>query len=118
MAKNFLNSEEKVWVDILKFKYRSFNLSSHYIPQNYSWLFRFLCRTAQIIRPHTWIKFINPHATRFFNNPWYFETQLALKPAFLNMDLDVGNLDISKLINETRWDMDKIRMIFSFWYLS
>lgn len=75
-------------------------------------LYRGLYRNALHIRPFLWIKSINPSLTSFFNDPWYFECPLALKPTYVNMDIDHANLHISDLLTDNTWNINLLYTIF------
>ncbi|XP_039119691.1 uncharacterized protein LOC120255989 [Dioscorea cayenensis subsp. rotundata] len=115
MAKNLfnlLNKHENIWVDIVCLKYGDFNFWTMKPPPNCSAFFRGLCYNANVLKPFLWINCLNPSVTSFLYHPWLFETPLAFKPVFLNMNIFVDDFQISELLDNDSWNLDTLNCLF------
>ena len=47
-----------------------------------------------VLKLYLWMNYVNPNSTSFMNDYWWFETPLAFKPIFVNMEIDFNNFQI------------------------
>lgn len=96
--------DDSIWVGILINKYEKINIWNDTIPAKCSWFFRGLCHSVSFIKKHCKMNSVNPEATSFLWDPWLFDMHVALKPPYLNMDLDIGQINLIDLITGNQWD--------------
>lgn len=68
--------------------------------------------TASILKPHCWIKTVNPSCTSLLYDPWYGEISLAYKPTYINMNLDLNLLNCSDFCSDNKWDLHRLIDLF------
>lgn len=107
-----LNKHNVWWVSIMDLKYGAFNIWTGKIPSKYSWFFRGMYRNAYHIKPLLWMNTINSTLISFLNDPWYFEIPIAYKPTYLNIDIDIDNMQISDLISDNKWNINQLQNNF------
>ncbi|XP_039129310.1 uncharacterized protein LOC120265457 isoform X2 [Dioscorea cayenensis subsp. rotundata] len=115
MAKHvfgFLNKKDGIWVDVLSHKYDKLDFWRNTAPVNCSWFYRSLHKAAPQIKPFCRINLINPALTSFCWDPWCFDIPIALKPTFINMNVDVNLLSISDVVNGDRWCDTSLLYVF------
>lgn len=108
----YLNYDDAIWVDILINKYGKINLCSDAIPAKCSWFFRDPCHSAAFIRSHCKINSVNPDSTSFLWDPWMFDIPVALKPTFLNLDLDLEQINLFDFITGNCWNPHNFTSVF------
>lgn len=86
----YLNNDNVLWVDILNIKYGRLNFWYHTPPPKCSWFFRGLCKSAMFIKHHCKLHSVNPNNNFLMWDPWLFNIPLALKPTFINMDMELS----------------------------
>lgn len=109
VAKNIfaiLNSDEKHWASIVKFKYGNFDIWDSRDTKHDSRFFKMLSKTIGLIRSNLWINFCNPGTTKFLSDPWIFDIFFAFEPTFLNMDWFIENLSISGFLHENTFNKE------------
>lgn len=99
-------------MDILRLKHGNFDFWSHSIPTNCSWFFQGLCKTANIIKPFLWINSYNPNSILVLHDPWLFEILIALKPTFINVDLDLDSYSMQDFHSGNGWNYDVFMNVF------
>lgn len=107
-----LNNDGAVWVEILRLKYGHFNFWMNSAPTKCSWFYRSLFNTANQIKPFCRISSVNPNCTSFSWDPWCFDLPIALKPTFINVNVNLDHLSISDFIIGDRWDVAHLCFIF------
>ncbi|XP_039130894.1 uncharacterized protein LOC120267295 [Dioscorea cayenensis subsp. rotundata] len=113
---NYLNNGDAIWVDILRSKYGDFNFWKSKAPTKCSWFFRYLTRIAGRLKPNCRINSVNPARTSFLWDPWCFDIPIALKPTFINMDVDVDLLTVSDVILGDRWNETHLHHVFGHYF--
>ena len=110
---NLLNVKQTFWVDIFIHKYGSINFWSHSVPPpKCSGFCRGLFWAANVIKPHLWLKVVNPTNTSSWWDPWVFETPLVVKPTFLNMNVYGNQLQFSGIMEQGCWSASVLVQIF------
>lgn len=74
--------------------------------------FRGLCKTAAFISHYCKINSINPVKTSLLWDPWLFDIPAALKPTYLNMDVELDQIHLSDLIFGDQWDFQGLYLLF------
>lgn len=55
---------------------------------------------------------VNPNINYFLWDPWIFNIPVALKPTFINMDMDFEHISISNFILDDHWDFQNMNSLF------
>ena len=103
-----LNTDDKHWVQILNWKYGSFNMWTSSNHRNTSWFYKGICKIANKIRMNLWLNECDPETISFLMDPWGFEIPLALKPTFLNMNLPIEELNVSNFLQDGKLNYDAV----------
>lgn len=116
MAKNILallNSENKIWIDIFKDKYRVWHpwFNNHSTPS--SWFFKSICQPAELLKPHFRIISINPAFVNILNVPCLLDLPILYKSTFINMDAPWDNIHSIDLINGDELNLSFLNVLFS-----
>lgn len=115
MSKNvfkYLNNDSTIWVDLHNLKYERVHPWNMRIPPKCSWFFRILCKTMDLIKPYIWINSVNVNTVSFLKDSRCFDTPLYYKPSYLNMDLDLDNIHISEITDNSTWNFESLKIDF------
>lgn len=115
MAKHvfeYLNNANSIWVDILNLKYGCWNVWRDSVPSNCSWFFRGLCKSVDILKRFCRINSVNPVITSLLFDPWCFGVPLAVKPTFINMNVEVTSLNVTDFISNGSWNLLRLADLF------
>lgn len=107
MAKHifkFLNNENLIWVDILRDKYGNINFRHDHPPNKCSWFFQGLCHSAIFIKQQCKLNTVNPDKASLLWDPWCFDIPVALKPTYINMNIDFNHITLNDLVLDNQWD--------------
>lgn len=80
MAKNvfdILNSEDKIWVNIFKFKYRGWHLWNLEIISNSSWFYKYIYNFAKVLRPNIKLLSCNPKFVDIWKDSCIFDVPIS-----------------------------------------
>lgn len=100
----YLNFDKSIVMKILHWNYGKINFWKDQIPSSCSWFFRGLYNSAIYLWPLCRINLVNPLDTSFLMDLWCFDIPIALKPTFININIDFDHFNISNLIQENSWN--------------
>lgn len=100
----YLNFDKSIVMKILHWNYGKINFWKDQIPSSCSWFFRGLYNSAIYLWPLCRINLVNPLDTSFLMDLWCFDIPIALKPTFININIDFDHFNISNLIQENNWN--------------
>lgn len=94
MAKNIfaiLNSDNKLWVDIFKDKYKNWHPWINESIPGSSWFYKSICNSADFLKHNLSIKSVHPSCVDWLRDPCLLNLPINHKPTFIDMDLDLSN---------------------------
>ena len=103
-----LNGDKKYWVDIWPLNYGNFNIWEINLVPNSSIFHKTLRKSAKLIRAQLGINACNPNITDFWENRWFIDIPLALKPTHTNMHMDPDSINVSDLVCNDSIFLDSI----------
>lgn len=115
MVKNIfsiLNSEDKIRVDIFKFKYKDWHFWNPIKISNSSWFYKSICNSANVLKPNLNLLSCNPTKVDFWQNPCIFDLPISQKPTFLNMTLDSEDIHFFDLLNSNGFCSNTLETMF------
>lgn len=65
-----------------------------------------------LIKPYIWINSVNVNTVSFLKDSRCFDTPLYYKPSYLNMDLDLDNIHISEITDNSTWNFESLKIDF------
>lgn len=116
MAKNIfglLNSDNKIWVYILKTKYGDWNVWNMGHFSHTSWFFKSVCKITEVLKTNFKISARNPLSLDLWKDPCIMDIPINMKPTYINMDIIHENLSFVDLISHDTFDIDALVNIFS-----
>lgn len=109
---NYLNSSNHIQVDIVRQKYGLLNFWMDFTPAACSQFFRGLFHTTSYLKYWMWVKSLNPGNTSFLIDPQYYDIPIVLKHTYINMDLVLDNSNLTDLMSDSLWDINKLHNMF------
>lgn len=97
---------------IFKLKYGNWSVWNWGNPSNSSWLFRSICKVAEVLKSNFRISVCNPIATDLWSESCLLDLPINRKPTFINVNLQQNSFAFSNLLNEGRLDMNCIEALF------
>lgn len=73
---------------------------------------RGLCNSPAFIKHNCKINSVNLTSASFLWNPWCFDIPVALKPTFLNMNVNLDQIHLSDLVQGDQWDHQSLNFLF------
>ncbi|KAJ0960949.1 hypothetical protein J5N97_001161 [Dioscorea zingiberensis] len=107
-----LNKSDKTWTQLMIAKYGTFDMWQNCNQPKVSWTYRGLLNTAKEIKSNVAQVNITPNNSIWYQ-PWLFNIPFNRMPTYLNMEIDMTNMQVKDLLTNGQWNYGALESIFS-----